>query len=569
MKVRPGYLKRILGGSIFGLYMGHLVFFLNPQIDMTAGRLALVSSVYAVLWGALLGTVLWLLRVARVKLIGRPPGEYKPHGFGFIVAAALVSTLTFWAHLEFFRVFLPRAAVGALANATNILGAASFLLLLIWLLEKQLDAKVPNLALGIAVGLVGLSVAVMFVRQDLYVEPPPPAIAASVTPRPLRPVTLVVIDSLPYDWIVTLEGSGIMPHVESLMTGGFLARVHPFNTSSGRALSASLATGKLPNRHGVTGRWSYRTLLNRDDPWLNIPRGVSFRNWGVLPPVERIAAPLPSGSQLPVWGMMARAGQPAVVANWPYTHARFTPGVTGISDRVCSEPSAANRPEIREALTGICVDAALVDEALLLRLEPAGSSLRDRLHAALQADRASASAAMSAAASREGSFVTISINSLAVATSSLRDNRLPDSESVNGDAIRAILAEIDKLVASIDAARDGDTLFVASFSGPVPPPLPSNPVVAMRELAASELAPGREDGFLVIAGDVHAMREGSPIVSVVDVVPTALFAAGMPVARDLDGRIVTEAFDGSVLARRGVSYIQSYELVTPPNDPEP
>lgn len=565
MKVRPGYLKRILGGAIFGLYMGHLVFFLNPQIDMTGGRLALVSSVYAVLWGLILGTILWLLRVARVKVFGRAEGEHKPHGFGFIVAAALISTATFWAHLEFFRVFLPRAAVAALSNATTIIGAASFLLLLVWLFEREIDRRVPNLALVFGGFVVMLSVAIIFQRQDLYVETSSRAIVATVAPREIRPITLVVVEGLPYDWVVTLEGSGLVPNLESLVAKAFFARVHPFNTSSSRALSASLATGKLPNRHGVTGLWSYRTLLNRNDPWLNIPRGVSFRNWGLIPPVERISAPLPSGSELPIWEMLARAGQPSIVANWPFSHGTIDARVIDISDRACSDSHAASDPAVRDALARGCAEAGLLDPTLLLRLEPVGSAAFDRIRNSLRGDEAAALAALGQLEGRENALVTISLNALRVATSALgvRDNRLPDAGRVDGDSIRAIVEKIDRLVGRIDREREGDMLIVVSFSGPAPPPLPSNPVIAIRELLDNEVAPGREDGFVLIAGDVRPDRDGAPIISVVDVVPTALFAAGMPVARDLDGRIVTEAFEGSPLAQRAVSYIQSYEQVAP------
>jgi hypothetical protein len=568
MKVRPGYLKRILGGSIFGLYMAHLVFFLNPQIDMTAGRLSVVASVYAVIWGLILGSILWLLRVARVRLIGRPPGEYKAHGFGFIVAAALVSTATFWGHLVFFRVFLPRAAVGALSNATTILGAASLLLLILWLFERQIDARVPNLALWLAVVVVALSVVFVYERQDRYIDPPSPTIVTAIPDRPLRPVTIVVVDGLPYDWVVTLEGEGVIPHLESLIAGGFFARVHPFNTSSARALSASLATGKLPNRHGVTGRWSYRTLLNRNDPWLNIPRSISFRNWGLLPPVERISAPLPSGSELPVWGMLDRAGQVAIVANWPFTHGTFGASTIGISERACVDSHAASNENARQTLARTCSETASMDPALMLRLEPVGPNPYERIRRSFHADQAGALAALSEATAHEDALVTISLNVLGIAAEGVKvgDNRLPPAGRIDGDTIRAIVDQIDRLIARIDRERENDTLVVVSHSGPMPPPLPSNAVAALTELLASEAAPGREDGFLLLVGNVRQSREGSPIVSVVDIVPTALFAAGMPVARDLDGRIITEAFEGTPLASRGVSYIQSYEQVTAGRD---
>jgi arylsulfatase A-like enzyme len=48
-------------------------------------------------------------------------------------------------------------------------------------------------------------------------------------------------------------------------------------------------------------------------------------------------------------------------------------------------------------------------------------------------------------------------------------------------------------------------------------------------------------------------------VSVVDVVPTLLFASGLPLARDMDGRAAFEAFDGEFVRSNLLSFIQTYE----------
>ena len=45
----------------------------------------------------------------------------------------------------------------------------------------------------------------------------------------------------------------------------------------------------------------------------------------------------------------------------------------------------------------------------------------------------------------------------------------------------------------------------------------------------------------------------------VDVVPTLLFGSGLPIGRDIDGRILTEAFTDDVLRRSAVSVIQTFE----------
>src|ERR1041384_2235478 len=104
------YLKRVLAGAIFGLYMAHLLYFLNPQVDITPLRLAPVTLVDGLICGFLCGSVLWGLRLLRVRLFGRP-GAYRTHGFGFVVLAAFISSFIYWMHLTVVQLYLPRGAV--------------------------------------------------------------------------------------------------------------------------------------------------------------------------------------------------------------------------------------------------------------------------------------------------------------------------------------------------------------------------------------------------------------------------------------------------------------------------
>src|SRR5213083_36056 len=95
MPIRWAYLKRVLAGAIFGLYMANLLYFINPQVDITPARLVAVTLVYGVICGVLFGTALWLLRMVRVRVIpssedGEEPGRWRPHGFGFIVLSAFI-----------------------------------------------------------------------------------------------------------------------------------------------------------------------------------------------------------------------------------------------------------------------------------------------------------------------------------------------------------------------------------------------------------------------------------------------------------------------------------------------
>ena len=61
------------------------------------------------------------------------------------------------------------------------------------------------------------------------------------------------------------------------------------------------------------------------------------------------------------------------------------------------------------------------------------------------------------------------------------------------------------------------------------------------------------------------MREGEFLgqARIVDVVPTLLYALGLPVAGDMDGRVLTGAFAPDFLATHPLSFLPSYEALTP------
>jgi len=147
MPIRWAYLKRVLAGAIFGLYITNLLYFLNPQIDITPGRLATVTIVYGLICGLLFGSVLWLLRALRVRLFGKPEtyGGFRPHGFGFVVLAAFLAAAIYWMHLEVFRIYLPVGAIRVLSKATNLITATAFVLLLIWFAERNADRKTSRI----------------------------------------------------------------------------------------------------------------------------------------------------------------------------------------------------------------------------------------------------------------------------------------------------------------------------------------------------------------------------------------------------------------------------------------
>jgi predicted AlkP superfamily phosphohydrolase/phosphomutase len=81
-----------------------------------------------------------------------------------------------------------------------------------------------------------------------------------------------------------------------------------------------------------------------------------------------------------------------------------------------------------------------------------------------------------------------------------------------------------------------------------------------------------DDGALLLGVDMHSpygivgfmgkdVRRGGhiPDADVLDITPTILYALGLPVARDMDGSVITDAFEMGFLKTNPVQFIPTYE----------
>jgi hypothetical protein len=525
MPIRWAYLKRVLAGAIFGLYMAHLLYFLNPHVEITAARLALVTLIYGLTCGVLFGSILWGLRVLRVRLFGRRE-EYRAHGFGFVVFAAFVSSFIYWMHLELLRIYLPIGAVRILSKATNVITVTAFVLLALWVIERNANRRLSRTIFMAGVVLIAISSVFLYQRRDSYRPQGKEVVVATIGEvAGHRPVILVAVRNLPFDWIVQMKGEGLLPFFERATDHSYFTRLEPFPTTSPKSLWASLVTGKLPHRHRVTGRFSYRTPLNRREPFLLLPYGVGFRAWGLIPPVERIDAPLPSGDALPVWALFQRLQLSSMVVKWPSVATPPLPAADLGDAPQRFDSSGRAKPQI---VAGLASDLAAVKS--------------------LDGDHA---------------FTAVALEGFSVAQRALHIflNELPARGTVKGDALRQYAQRLDRVLGDVTRAYPDHVIVICSPSAVVPPQLPAN-VFALAGRAISREDPGADDGFLLVVAPIAAHRENPQAAHVSDVVPTVLFAAGLPVGRDMDGRILTDAFTEEMLRGSSVSAIQTYEAET-------
>jgi hypothetical protein len=559
MPIRWAYLKRVLAGAIFGLYIANLLYFLNPQIDITPGRLATVTIVYGLICGLLFGSVLWLLRALRVRLFGKPEthGSFRPHGFGFVVLAAFLAAAMYWMHLEVFRIYLPVGAIRVLSKATNLITATAFVLLLIWFAERNADRRTSRILFVAGVLLIAISSFFLYQRRDSYRTEARAVVADIGTVAGKRPVIVVAIRNLPYDWILTLAGEGSLPFFDQARTRGYLTRLEPFPTMSPKSIWASVATGKLPFRHGVTGRLGYSTPLNRPgERFLIVPGGVGFKAWGLIPPVKRISTPLPAGLSLPFWTLFERLGLHAAVIGWPWSEPIGASRV--VTDRYFDNaPRKAGDVTPPQFAAEIAKLETTPPDSETQRFNGTGAA-RPRIVSGLAGDLTSMAILRGTAPTFPLTVCTLGGFEQAQRAIHIFNDELPPRSNVKGLVLRAYAEQLDRMLASLARDYPDHMIVVVSPSGPVPPQLPATPYALLRDFV-DPADPSADDGFVLIYGKniVHVDNPRSALA--VDVVPTVLYLAGLPVGRDMDGSVLSEAFAEELLRSNPLSVVPTYE----------
>jgi hypothetical protein len=185
---------------------------------------------------------------------------------------------------------------------------------------------------------------------------------------------------------------------------------------------------------------------------------------------------------------------------------------------------------------------------------------QQRIVRGLTSDAASIDALRSAIARRAYELDVVALDGFSEAQRALHiwSNELPPRTSVKGEALRVYVEQLDAMLSAIAREHPDHLLVVVSPSGPNPPALPDTPYFQLRDAIAAD-DPGADDGFVVITGSGTTHRDNPQPAQAIDVVPTVLFAAGLPAARDMDGRVLTDAFDDAFLRAHPLSLIASYE----------
>lgn len=554
-----------LPGFLLGIHVGGLLFFLNPDLPFAPLPVARAAAVY----GLLVGLAFGLVTLPFVRK--RPRRALRLLPWGTSVALALAALLDS-AHASYFAYYLPSGINERLVKASFWLVLATlvtFYTALLHSLHRRRYGVRSRLAFWF---FAVASIYLMVERREAFSPSPertrPTGIAAES-----RPALLVVgIDSATLDAVLPIAEQGNLPFFSRLLRDGAYGRLASFTPSRPAATWTTVATGKFPHKHEVLGGRVYPAeFLARGARLRLLPVAIGFEVWG-LPGLEG----LPEDSARvrrcrTLWEVLPRLGVPSGTIGWPATDVTAGDSEFVFADRFfdsVADRRSAGPPALADRAEMFRIGVEELDPRLRSRFE--GESPEVLLEA-LAGDVWRQSLARFLLGRGEARAVFVRLPGLAEASSRFfggyAQRRLAGRRGPELDRASSILttyyAQLDAFLDETWSQMDPPRLLaVVSASGVEESTDLERLVARVRggSPLVGHLGDGA-DGLLLLLGE--GVRAGTLITSagIEDVAPTLLYGLGLPVARDLDGRVLSEAFERSFLESHPLTFVPSYETL--------
>src|SRR5262245_43722381 len=584
-----------LAGALFAANLVVLVLYLNPESTPSADAVPLLVGLflpYALAVGAVLALLALLGNAFRwwPRALG-PMVEGYPWAFSLTFLAVLGTACLFWYNLLSYRHSIPLPALRGLF-ASCLAVSAAFLTML----GVAVDALVfPHRSRWISAALAVLAPAATL-AVPLALRPAPqersaPVPVATDTVRPVRRVVLVGVDGLSPAQVEEGIARGPLAALGRLARRGASGPLATLRPTEGPPVWTSIVTGCLPRDHGIKSFSTYRVLAS-PRPFELLPKGALVGLLERAGLVSRRPVTSASRRRRALWDALNAFGIPSGTVRLWGTHPPeriqgfvLSPYFHLFRDDPTRGATTLFPPDLWKEVVARTVRAPEVDPALVQEFvdDPArdGPWRRPLVDDALAPDLTYHRAGSLLRSVYDPAFFAIHVNGLDVTGHAFfryaHPDRFRDVRPAAGRRFGRVLDRYRALVAQWvgeigQGLRPGELLFVVSGFGMEPVPL-------WRRLLggflgggeASGTHSGAPDGYLLAMGDGIRPDVRLDGASVLDVAPTILYLLGLPVARDMEGRVLTEIVDPDFAHRHAVTFIPSYEslVLAPPGAETP
>lgn len=541
MKFLKVLANAFLCGLVFCLFLAHLVDVLNINRPANA-RLTLAIFLRLIPVYAVAVCLLILAAFSLVQFFGGKkswPGIFSPVFLSLGLSVVILAFLAvFWANVVHFEsLFSGEARIGLRNQMLTVvglalLGLATFSGLLP--LKKRAPLFLAYLVL-LAAGL-----AVLWSQNSN-----PPTALSSGKRLPLlgkrveKKITMIGLEGLSFDFLTPLLSAGKLPNLSYLKNNGWAGKMISFTPTETAVLSASLATGKRPAKHGIISHAVYR-LAGLPEEQEILPRFLLFHQLARLGYL-RIRPSLPTCRTLTIWQILDGNRIPVLRFD---SHKQAESGV----------PS----PRLERALINVFGNPLL--------LEDAGFQIARE---AFFRDFVREETAAGEKARKEAQVYYLYLDGLDTVQNYFYKYHFPeqfgglDEESLAkyGTVIENYYVYCDGLIGKyLTGLKDDELLLIFSLHGCEPLPIWKRFVERLlgdKNISAfHERAPA---GAVFLYGRDVAPGESTGELRIIDIAPTVLYYLGLPVGRDMDGLVQTSLFRSAFTADNPIIYISSYD----------
>lgn len=381
-------------------------------------------------------------------------------------------------------------------------------------------------------------------------------------------VLLIGVDALDWKILEPLRAQGLLPVIDRLIRGGSRADLTTLTPMLSPLIWTSMATGVGPERHGildflmtdpVTGaRVPVTSRLRKVPAFWNVAtqfgRTTDVVAWLATWPAETVRGRIVTDR----FGFLAYAAGASSGA--PTADMVFPPELLERARSLTLPPAGVEyedidrflnvtREEFEAARQGGFQRGNLINNLLLTW---ATAETYRRIGVSLLEDRPDLSAVY---------FEYIdAVCHLFMPYAAPRQPHVTESEFRRyGDAVRAACIDMDRMIGTlVEAAGDSTVILVASDHGFLSGAARPVGSAAIEEGTAARWH--RDPGVLILAGPGIRRNHRLESASVLDVTPTLLHMAGLPVSEEMEGRVLVEALDPEEIAARPVRRVPRFEL---------